>query len=440
MVVVVTTLLKNMVGAGIFSLPIGLQHASPTVGLGLLAMIAVLSASSFFMIGYCIAVWKLRTLSQLWGRLVGRCAWVIDLMIFVNGWFCLVSYMVLIGDFTTRSFSAFLGPTHPFARSRALCLWSLTLTVLLPLSLAGDLRSLAVTSGLGLAVLAYVIAFVVQDSWFAGGLVGLVGEWRLGSFETIALFAQAFGAHYNAPKMFSELARPTLSRWALLSTISHTVAFFVYATFAWSGFRRFGSSVQGNVMRNYEPGVAVNIAWFGMAFSTSVSYPLVFNSMREAAVNLYRQILEAAGPGWSNAPCLRSIQRSRCADRDDAQRRTSGAVAFAQGIGTVILVLLNAVVSSFCEDVGIVNALTGCLTGCLICFVLPSYLFVRTLRVKLAAMDRTALQESLLPRTHAHSRHLLWLAALVGTVTGSAGVVFSVIGGIVIFGHHRAGP
>ena len=143
------------IGAGIFSLPVGLRHASPIPGLIVLGTIGVLSASSYWMIGYCCISCSVKSFRDLWNMVLGpKSAWIIDVTIFLNGWITLICYIILIGDFTTKSFEGLLGADHILARNRALNETVITVFVLLPLSLAKDLQRLAYTytSILGLGV------------------------------------------------------------------------------------------------------------------------------------------------------------------------------------------------------------------------------------------------------------------------------------------------
>ena len=299
------------IGAGIFSLPVGLRHASVVPGLITLASIGLLSAGSYWMIGYCCLSCGVKTFRELWNAVLGEgSAWVIDLTIFLNGWITLVCYIILIGDFTTKSFGGLLGPDHILARSRLLSETVITLAVLLPLSLARDLRRLAFTSILGLVVLVYVVFLVIQDSLLHAPELSPevpMCEWSMGNFEAIALYCHAFVAHYNAPKVFSELASPTLARWTVLVSIAYSIAFLVYAEFAWAGYRRFERSVEGNILRNYGPQLKVFVAWLGMGFSIAFTYPLVFNSAREAAVNLTCMVRQWL-PSLESSPQLQRLR------------------------------------------------------------------------------------------------------------------------------------
>lgn len=450
-----------MIGAGIFSLPIGLWHATPLPGLVIMACMCVLSAGTYWMIGYCCLVLGVSTFRELWNKVLSPgSAWVIDVTIFVNGYLTLLCYVILIGDFTTKAFAGLLGDEHLLATSRPVNQWTITLLVLLPLSLAQDLRKLAFTSVLGLSVLVYVVALVIYDSWQNSPAElspdTVLAQWRMGGFEAIALYTHAFVAHYNAPKLFSEFSNPTQTRWATFVVCAYTIAFIVYSSFAWAGFRRFEGLVEGNVLRNYGPRVDMLIAWLGMGFSISFTYPLVFNSTREAIVNLVLTLRQALKSSrwvrkFVQSPRIQEIRRF--SQRNNFRRTHSLAGLLGPGpedsgkrlvgkpgnMTSFAIVMLTTLMGSYCEDVGIVNALAGSLMGVMICLVLPAVLFFNTLRVQLQSKSQVPGVDPtpLLARPAAASvrsthQWLLRLGQAVAILTGVVGITVSIIGTVLI--------
>jgi len=298
------------------------------------------------------------------------------------------------------------------ARSRLLDQWSITLLLLLPLSLAQDLSKLAFTSMLGLAFTVYVVLLVLQDSWWSSpsewSSEVVLNRWGPGVFEAIALYTHAFVAHYNAPKLFAELDRPTYLRWSAVVGSAYAMAFFVYSAFAVAAYRRFESAVEGNVLRNYGPQVSVLVAWLGMGFSIAFTYPIVFNSAREACVNLMMPISQRvlSSPRLQDllqrAPSLRRRfghkGRSMSLVNVLGEKQQDQKLTFSQNVAiTCSIVFLTGAVASFCTDVGLVNALAGSLMGCACAFFFPALLFFRTVLAQLRGASRQGLAEPLLP-------------------------------------------
>eukprot|EP00441_Pelagodinium_beii_P017873 CAMPEP_0197681310 /NCGR_PEP_ID=MMETSP1338-20131121/94715_1 /TAXON_ID=43686 ORGANISM="Pelagodinium beii, Strain RCC1491" /NCGR_SAMPLE_ID=MMETSP1338 /ASSEMBLY_ACC=CAM_ASM_000754 /LENGTH=448 /DNA_ID=CAMNT_0043262629 /DNA_START=105 /DNA_END=1451 /DNA_ORIENTATION=+ len=444
-----------MIGAGIFSLPIGLQYATPVPGLFILGCIGILSALSYWMVGYCCIVWEVDNFRSLWHRALGReSAWIIDVTIFSNGWFTLVGYLVLIGDFTTKSFEGLLGADHLLARNRLLDQWFITAVLLLPLSLAQDLKKLAFTSMLGLGVTVYVVLLVLQDSWLQSPPEWspdvVLNRWGFGAFQAIALYTHAFVAHYNAPKLFAELERPTYSRWTAVVLVAYSVAFVVYASFAVAGLRRFEARLEGNVLKNYGPHMSVLLAWLGMGFSICFTYPLVFNSAREACVNLMTPVSDRI----MSSPRLQDLLSSPLLGRRRGMRsgrskslvnvlgeKPGKKLSWCENTSiTFVMVLLTAVVASFTSDVGRVNALAGAIMGTAVAFLFPSLLFYRTVLAQLRIMETSGLGQPLLGKdekspkvSHLRPQHraLMKASLVVACVIMAAGCCFGALGTVM---------
>ncbi|CAE7891654.1 slc38a11 [Symbiodinium microadriaticum] len=374
------------------------------------------------MVGYSCITCKAKTFRELWNKLLSaNTAWLIDVIIFLNGWITLVCYIILIGDFMSKSFLGLLGPDHLLTKSRVLNQTVITAMVLLPLSLARDLHVLAYTSILGLGVLVYVVILVIHDSWMNSTSISHdtpLCEWNMGIFEAISLYTNAFVAHYNAPKVFAELANPTYERWTLLVAIAYGIAFAVYA-------------------ENYGPYVHVLIAWLGMGFSIAFTYPLVFNSAREAATHLLsmaREQLQATSCGSALCEAFSSrVQHLQAAWNSGWRRspRSPPAKKRPHQPGTKTTVaLVTYIIGIRCEDVGVANALAGSVMGCLICFFLPGLLFFLTVSVQLRS--RVGLPQPLLgkgaPKPGPALYWKLRLAQAAGAVTAFSGVLFTIIG------------
>merc|ERR1712194_596614 len=145
---------------------------------------------------------------------------------------------------------------------------------------------------IGLAIIAMVFLYVLLD--FFGSLEEAGPNLRaqafrldFGIFSTIAMCTGAFKAHYNAPKFFNEL-NSDLGAHARMVFISYSTCFLLYASFAIAGLGLFGDEILGNVLRNYgaEGNKAILLAWLGMAFAITFTYPLVFTSARDSLIGM----------------------------------------------------------------------------------------------------------------------------------------------------------
>lgn len=345
-------LTKNLVGAGIFSLPMALRRGSVLPGVSVMAIVGALCASSFVLIAYMCRALGCKTYREVWCAGFGRNAgWVPDVCILLNGFFACVSYVILIVDFLQKALEGLFG----WEVSRSALVWANTILFLLPLSHARNLSALRYTSIMGLVIIGLVFAYIVLD--FLGGLGTNMENLRgdlfrvdMGLFSTVAISTGAFKAHYNAPKFFKELGED-LKAHSQMVMISYGAAFAIYASFALAGLGLFGDKVLGNLLKNYsaEGNVPILMAWLGMAFAIVFTYPLVFSSARDSIIGMSSALKTAA---------------------------ESQPVATHVGI-TSSMVFAISTLACFLEDVSVVTGLLGATIGSCLCWIFPALIYLR---------------------------------------------------------------
>lgn len=397
------TLLKNMIGCGIFSLPLGFKTASITSGGIVCIVVGMISALSFYMLGFCCHTWQTGSFREAWMKTVGptsKLSAALDWTLFVNGTLTLVTYCILMADFFAGATKGLFGADSPLALSRMSAIMTLSVVLLIPVCLQPNLQGLAFTSALGLAAMGYAVCLIFYDAFTSPSLnVGdnavPTMEVNLGVFEAIALFSHSFVAHYNAPGLFHEMENNTLGRWGGLIGVSYIVAILVYGAFSYAGVTRFGMTTEGNLLRMFEPTTPVLCAWIAIGISTAMTYPLVFAGFRESAIGL---LCKFRG----------TVPEKLSPEKYESLRRTL----------TVIFVLGSAVIGGICDDLGIANALAGSVTGCLITFIFPGLMFYAALG-------------DLSRRAHSAPPSFAFLRGTAVAVT-ALGFVFMVVGTAVV--------
>jgi len=335
LIVSIVNLTKNMLGAGMLSVPLGMALCGDLcLSVTLLLLAGAASGASFLMIGRCCRVTGEKTFRGICGSLLGpRSIWVIESLIFANATFACIALVVLIGDFSNRSVSSLLSLEVP----RSACIIFVGSFLLIPLSLLSSLESLKFSSLLGLFATLYTFLFVCADA-FNSPPRGAGVDWHISALKSWALFCTSFQCHYNAPRFFSELQNPTPGRFLLLTFLSFGGVTLVYLAFGLAGFRVFGTAVRGNVLESYEHATLGSmLAWLSMAVSLTFTYPLVFASLKESIGGL--------------------CGRSRWV--------------------TILLVSLTMLVASCDYDVSLFNAVKGATSASLLAFIIPPLLLIR---------------------------------------------------------------
>lgn len=283
-------LTKNLIGAGMFTLPRAFSRASVLLGFAMLMFCALMSAAGFVLIARNCRTLGCSTYREMGVKAIGpRFGFVIDICIMTNGILAPLSYLILACDFFEGSIPPLIG-WHP---SRWLLAILNTCVIILPLCYLRDLSSLRIPSMIALLIVAVIFFNVVGDSLsklqaslsnFKEGAFYL----NLGLFFSTSVFNGSYAAHYNSPIFYKELGcdlaihtRATIKAFGL-STV-------VYVCFAFAGYGLFGDDVHGNVLKNYgiSSGLFFSLALFSMAFSITLTFPLAFNACRLAFFGLF---------------------------------------------------------------------------------------------------------------------------------------------------------
>lgn len=275
----VIMLYKNIVGAGMLSLPFALSFAGEAGALMLVAT-GILSGMAFWLLGYMCHISGADSFASLWRTAVGsKSLWVVNACVVSNGVGACTAYMLLIADFLT---------THAagVTTSRAVHLAWVAL-LLLPLAWKRKLTGLTFSSSIGVASMLYVVGLVVFHP--AEGVheepdvrAALSGKAMAKMF---ALSVLTFLAHYNAPKLYNELGYKKFTKTVV---IAYSLVIVTCLAIGLAGVRRFGTTVAGNVLASFpHTDPWANFGSAAVTLTLFVSYPLVFSSTRDTIDTIF---------------------------------------------------------------------------------------------------------------------------------------------------------
>jgi len=309
-------LIKTIVGAGVLGLPSGIAAFgnSPSAVIPavlLMAVIGSLSAFGFATIGIVCGKTGALSFRDAWSKTVGeRSAWMPALACTLVTACSVLTYSMILSD----TIPALLHTVLPhLALSRSQALLGVTGTLLLPLCLKKDLRSLAPFSLVGVFGMLYTAVVMVSrclghsytsvlDTGVeANALLTSLGPalrpafgqrgWKAALSPNaailVSMLSTAYMAHYNAPKFYWELKdKPQFPK---VVSASFASALVLMATVAIAGFATFGSSSQGLILNNY----SVKDTWMqvsrgAVTVSLLCSYPLAFVGVRDGILDLFK--------------------------------------------------------------------------------------------------------------------------------------------------------
>mmetsp|Transcript_48889 Transcript_48889/g.116213 ORF Transcript_48889/g.116213 Transcript_48889/m.116213 type:complete len:510 (+) Transcript_48889:73-1602(+) len=300
-------LAKTIVGSGMLSLPVGMaafgSSASALVPatLGLVAPLGLLSAYTFYLIAWVCEQKQSASYGEAWGKIFGKTGGrVITLVVALECAGGCIAYAMILGDTLHLLLQPF---TSAAIASRSSIILLLTAFVLYPLSRLKNLAPLGKFSIVGTFGSAFVAFFMglrfFQGAYAPGGkffasaapaaakAIGSKGP--LDALILASILSTAFIAHFNAPRMYTELLSPPgeggeakLKRFAPVVFGGFGVAVILYSIVMAFGYLTFGDACLGNVLDNYAVKDALaGVAKAAVATSLLFGHPLSFLAFRD---------------------------------------------------------------------------------------------------------------------------------------------------------------
>lgn len=387
-------LVKNIVGAGILSLPYGVASGTGLIPAVIIcAVLGAYAGYTFSLVGRNCEAVKRFTFHELGEATSGpKFATALDFACTFKTFFSCIAYSLVITDSFGAIFRSFGLPLVFTTHLRVLL--GMTCCVLLPLCLLRDLSSLSFTSLLGSAGMAYVTGFMawryVDGTYAPGGkyyetldprLRPIPGAelnmWTVNITTLILVCAlsTAYIAHYNAPRFYHQLQERSPKRFNHVVATSFGIAICLFLVAMCAGYLTFGSHSQGLILNNYSSTDPLATA-ARIAVGTAIvfTYPLAFTGLRDGISALTGVSIE--GHNFN--------------------------------IVTMALLTLITAVACVIRNVGFVNNFGGALFGACIIYIFPAMIFI----FRAGPLDST-------------------LEKLFAKLTIVAGVVLAVLGSII---------
>jgi len=365
------SLAKNIVGAGVLSLPAGIaafgnKKSAMLPATILIATLGGLSGYAFSLIGRVCSYTGALSYRDAWSKTIGEDTSIIPAASCTfKTTIAILAYSMILAD-TGQSLLSTVG----YNLSRTNTLFGVTGAFLLPLCLLKNLAALAPFSLLGVVGMGYTtIAMMIR--YFGGayafpsgallpgvatalqpnfGTNGAMAVFSPNSFILISMLSTAYMAHFNAPKFFVELKDNTVKRFNTLVGSAFALSIAIFLAIAGAGFCTFGGASSGLILNNYSnKDVLMSLSRVAVAISLLFSYPLVFSGCRDGVLDI------------ANVP---------------AEKRTNGllnkvTVAILAGVTGSALVL---------KDLSFVLSFGGATLGNALIYVYPALMFRKAVK------------------------------------------------------------
>jgi len=220
---------------------------------------------------------------------------------------------------------------------------------------------------------------------------------NLNFFVLVSMLATAFLAHYNAPKMYKELAEPTdgsskVGQFNMVCAGAFGLAAVLCGSIMSAGYLTFGGASQGLILNNYATADSLAfVARIGIALSIIFSYPLNFVGLREGVLSL--------------------INMSDKAGRTDVHV-----------ISTLLLLVTVNGAALFVKNLGLVVSLGGAILGSALVYIYPALMSIVHNRRKAIAARASG---STLPLSQRIESFGCYVLAVLGCFLSAVGAVMS---------------
>ena len=364
-------LMKNCVGAGVFSLSSRVNAVSthphtlfPASALVLL--MATWATYNFCIIGETCELTDSFSYPEAWGNTVSlKSQWIVTMTIVIAPIVsCLANSIVLVDilGLIMRN----LGLPLALYGNRNTVIAILSTFILFPLCSLKDLSALKSVSAFGilgqLVAMATLAIRLDDKSYFPGGQFFMRkfpiptaaaaavipssidnSKW----FVLASILSYCMVSHYNAPRYYSELKRRSPKRFLTMASISYALSSLVYIVTMTLGVKVFGARAQSFLLNNFAANDPLGLI-ARVAFGSSVlaSFPLIFLSMRNWFITLAARRL----------PVISGRRQM-----------------------TFILLTFISCLAVFFRDIGVVSSIAGGILGSSVMFIFPPIMYIGAL-------------------------------------------------------------
>ena len=362
-----TNLMKNCVGAGVFSLSSRVNAISTQYNTLLPASLLVLlmgmwATYNFYILGETCELTNSASYPEAWGNTVSeKSQWIVTSAIVVAPIASCLASTIVLTDILGLVLRTVGAPLSIYG-NRNLVITLLTLFILFPLCSLEDLSALKSVSVFGLVgqfvAMATLGIRLMDQSYFPGGIyhssqddihaMTVNGIDNSKWFMLASLLSYCLVSHYNAPRYYSELRDRTPGRFLRMAATSYSLVTAVYIVTMSLGVKLFGAKSQSFILNNFAANDPLaTIARIAFGSSVLASFPLIFLSMRNWFVAL-------AGRKFSKMSGRKPI--------------------------SVALLAFISILAVFFKDIGVVGSLAGGILGSSVMFIFPPIMYIRALQ------------------------------------------------------------
>mmetsp|Transcript_2688 Transcript_2688/g.3848 ORF Transcript_2688/g.3848 Transcript_2688/m.3848 type:complete len:512 (+) Transcript_2688:367-1902(+) len=371
-----------VVGSGILAMPYAIQQAGLVTGLGMAALICLLTAYTVRLLVETGLHEGVRNYEELMDKLFGFWGYAcILLLLFLYDFGAMVSYLIILGDVCSSVFyeiaTDFFGMSeHAHCLNdhwclRRFCIIIPSVFLVLPLCLLRDISRLEKASTFAVVTIIGVIIVVVISAAIgdncpnrdidpsscpdtSASWLTVVGDNPSAAFGILAF---GFVCHDTAFMFFNSLRNPTGVRWRRVTNLSLTFSVGLGLLLAVPGYLSFRGNIKQNILENFAPDdYKILIVRTFFMLTMACTYPMCFFICRHIInefIYRWQRRHRARTPGTPAGLSIAEVSRAR------------------HLILTLSIFTINVIIVCFVDQLGLVMSLTGNVSAVSIAFILP---------------------------------------------------------------------
>ncbi|XP_038676868.1 putative sodium-coupled neutral amino acid transporter 10 [Scyliorhinus canicula] len=351
---------NSFVGVSLLALPFCFQQCGVILGSLLLSCCSWLAYSSSLMLLEAAIAAKRKTyfgLAQISNGIFGKLVVEISMIGLMLG--TCIAFFAVLHDLGANLYLALTGtPSTPW--QCALALFTITSTVILPLSLEKNMSDSAWQSGFSLIfylLLIIVLLAYCLHSVLSGDMVmENVRLWQWSGIATsLPIFATSFCCHPLVLPIYFNLRGQSVGRMNGVFKRATIITFIFYTVVGLCGYLPLTEGVPGDILAALPPSFVTHGIRAIFFISLALSFPLIILPCRQAISTLF-------------------IEQQK----DDGTFSVSGDMPFHQHVtATVFIVYCTMSLGVLVPDVQTVLGIMGTTMGSFICFICPSVIHAK---------------------------------------------------------------
>lgn len=358
-------LMNTMVGAGILTLPYAVAQMGVILGLGVMVLAASSTLFTLHILSVHVKTFKNPSYAKLATVTMPRFKFLVDfaiaLMCFGNS----LGYLCIIGDNITDAVLGISSTADGILVDRRFWILLDVVCVIAPVSTLRNLHSLRHLSTASMVMTSFITTVLClyayePESYFSDAEMECTGaSWHIGIppdsgaldiLRVVPLFIFGFTCHQNILSLCTESTKQCQSEYNRIIYYGVGGVALIYSVFAMTGFYLIGTALKDDILTCLpKASPLVLICRAGISMNVTFSMPLQVHPTRDSLAHII----------------FGSHVRAKELPKVKYYILTLGIVFAATAIAMVV------------TSVSMVFGLVGAVCGLLICYILPSFFFIK---------------------------------------------------------------